>query len=610
MNPVRQLLSKWGEPRPLPGLAASAAQTIPRTLLFALAALYAWSGLFGHDPWKGDDILGIALARSTFLSWLHSPQPGQLVLLPNLDGLIVARDGPLLSWLMALIAMPLEVLSQSVLGQTMPLARFDDVCRATLAISLIVGLLGLWKAVNRLAQRREARPVDPLGIGPSAPSFGKTLGDCAVLLALASLGGLARWHEAGPSSLSFALQAWLLWSVSFAPESPRRAARLSGLLLALLLLTDGPESALAWGAGIVLVCQLAQPWRLVRASFLGQGLLVFCTISAAAALLIASVDGRAALSIWWGQQTDSHLQSLVNLLRSWVWTWWPAWPIVITLGVQAVRHRLWHLPHLQMLFLLFGAVTLIGLTGLGASDASRLLPIAPLAALGAFGLLSLPRSVTNLLDWFAVVVFTSLGFFIWLYWSAMHAGFPANLAQRLKYFAPDLTLAAPTTSAFLLGVGVSGAWVALVIWRIRRSQGQLWRPVVLSAGGISLTWVLMMNLWGPALEVNRGYPYLVAGLSKSISETLRSRPRTSEQVCIATAPGDVVSRAIVLAHGLGPLQRIDVPTAAPCPLFLASIDAGLAASSPGEVLFSGSRLPSRPERERFALYWVEGAKRK
>ena len=37
---LRPLLSAWGEPRPLPGLAASAAQSIPWTLLLGLCLVY------------------------------------------------------------------------------------------------------------------------------------------------------------------------------------------------------------------------------------------------------------------------------------------------------------------------------------------------------------------------------------------------------------------------------------------------------------------------------------------------------------------------------------------------------------------------------------------
>ncbi len=49
---------------PLPGLAASAANRIPRWLLVLIVVLYIGHGLFHRDPWRGEDMLGLALART------------------------------------------------------------------------------------------------------------------------------------------------------------------------------------------------------------------------------------------------------------------------------------------------------------------------------------------------------------------------------------------------------------------------------------------------------------------------------------------------------------------------------------------------------------------
>jgi len=60
---------------PLPGLAASAANRIPRWLLMLIVLLYVGHGLFYRDPWRGDDMLGLALARTTAEGLLRGDFP-------------------------------------------------------------------------------------------------------------------------------------------------------------------------------------------------------------------------------------------------------------------------------------------------------------------------------------------------------------------------------------------------------------------------------------------------------------------------------------------------------------------------------------------------------
>jgi hypothetical protein len=48
------------------------------------------------------------------------------------------------------------------------------------------------------------------------------------------------------------------------------------------------------------------------------------------------------------------------------------------------------------------------------------------------------------------------------------------------------------------------AWLAAVIWRLGRYRPALWKGLVLSAGGSSLCWLLLMTLWLPALNYGMG----------------------------------------------------------------------------------------------------------
>jgi len=597
---LRDLLARWGEARPLPGLAASAARPIRGWLLLSLITVYALTGLFGHGPWRGDDILGVALARSA-LDGLTGAGP--LSLLPDLAGDLHLRHGPLGAWLAALFMLPFEALHMGLMGRSLSPTVLDDLVRLVQAGWLVLGLYALWRGTMRLAHRREARPVDPLGIGPDANAYGRTLGDCAVLLALACLGTATRWHEAGPASLSFFLQASLIWVVALAPERPRRAGRLIGLLLAALLLTDGLETALAHGLAVIALAWLVHPIRLVRRDLLVVALLMFLTVLLAWTAATLAVDGAERTSLWWDAQVWSNTQSLWRAMNHWAWTWWPLWPIALVLVIQAKRHGLLALAHIQILLILLAMQVLVGATGLGLSEPGRLLPVASLAALAAFGLLSIPRSLTSLLDWFAVVVFSALGLLIWLYWSAMVFQFPENLASRLDYFAPGLDRAEPSAAEVLFGTAVSGLWVSLVIWRIRRTGQQLWRPVALSSGGLGLAWILMMTLWIPALEINRGHRPVSDELNAAVSAAwARLGYRALDaRACISVPSGDTAARLLVLATVS---SRIGTPSAA-CPLTIRTTPAAL----DDTVLWSGSRATDRDSRERYVLLLNDNPKR-
>ena len=582
--------------RPLPGLAASAAGSLPPWLLIALACVAMLSGLFGHAPWRGDDLLGIALARELLTHWLAPTSPG-LSLWPSLAEAVVPRDGPLMPVVMALLALPFEWLSLSLTGQGISPDRFDDLCRLALALCVGAGLWGTWRATDQLARRREAQPLDPLGLGPSASQFGHTLGDCALLVSLACLGAFARWHEAGSAALSFALLAWLIFAVAQSPERPNTSAWQLGGLLAALALTDGPETPLGLVIGLLWVYRALYPFNLVARPVLPRALLVASAILAAYTVLGLWLDPNHTLT-WWQAQFSLQPSSPLKSLEVWAWTWWPAWPLLLALLVQS--YRLGHLGHGHLLMpmaLLVGLVT-VHLAGVSQADATRLLPVAPLAILGAFGLLTIPRSLVSLLDWFAVMLFTALAILVWVYWTAFYAEFPAGLAQRAALFAPGLSGSQPNSLAFLLGVLASGSWLALVLWRIRRTQARLWRPVALSAGGVTLLWVLMMTLWLPALDLYRGYGRVAQGLRS----TLASAPG-----CIQTLSDDRVSQSIVVAHQIAPLR------ASGCEYLLVSEDhrdgSHGADLPPARLVWSDTRLANRLDRERFSLYALTGSRK-
>lgn len=89
---------------------------MPRWIPPVLCTIYIVAGLFGRDPWRTDDAAGFGVAQTmasgSTIDWL----------LPNIEGVLVPRDGPLPFWIGAL-AMRAAVAINSVLDGALPGAR-------------------------------------------------------------------------------------------------------------------------------------------------------------------------------------------------------------------------------------------------------------------------------------------------------------------------------------------------------------------------------------------------------------------------------------------------------------------------------------------------------
>jgi 4-amino-4-deoxy-L-arabinose transferase-like glycosyltransferase len=242
--------------------------------------------------------------------------------------------------------------------------------------------------------------------------------------------------------------------------------------------------------------------------------------------------------------------------------------------------------------------------------------VAALAVISAFSLLSLPRAVVNLIDWFAVALFTSLGIFIWVYWIALNFGVPQNLAQRASSLAPGVQGNANVYEV-MMGLFATLAWIALITWRIRKGNPRLWRPVVLSAGGLTLLWVLLMTLWRPAIDRIQGQYTLARSLesgwvraaSARLSLTsggvraviARQRQQFRQRVgdpsaCVQLSQESPALDAIAVA-----LTNLPVADQSTCAWRLALFNPNSKTSERWKIIWQSSATEDRRSRERFVL---------
>jgi 4-amino-4-deoxy-L-arabinose transferase-like glycosyltransferase len=221
---------------------------------------------------------------------------------------------------------------------------------------------------------------------------------------------------------------------------------------------------------------------------------------------------QAAWQAWW---SNDDMQLVISgkssgfLARNLPLYAWPVWPLAlwsIWFWRKGTNNPLGGIRNPNMALPLGIVITvLVYQTHLQAlSEQSLLLIIPPLVIWACFSLPIIKRSVISFIDWFALLTFTLVGAFIWVMWFAMTTNFPAglarNIAKKVPGFVPEFSWL-----ALIAAIVVTALWVSVVKWRTSRAPKVIWRAVVISAAGTTLTWVLLMTLWLPTINYAKTY---------------------------------------------------------------------------------------------------------
>jgi hypothetical protein len=256
-----------------------------------------------------------------------------------------------------------------------------------------------------------------------------------------------------------------------------------------------------------------------------------------AVLNVHGEDGGSYLHDWLdaglqliGRPTGASVQWLLHALP---WYIWPLWPLAAW-ALYAWRHNI-RRPHIALPALLL-AVNFAGLLATPQpSAADAVFVVTPLVLLAAFGAVSMRRAAENVIDWFAITAFSLFSIALWAYFIAMRTGFPPKMSHSV------LRLTAGFVPPFdrgqtLIALAATGFWTALVIWRVRRPAGALWRGPMLAATGLITLWVAFSALFLGAVDYRRSF----AGVAQTVAGELM---RVGQ-------PGDCV-----VAHQLRPSHR-------------------------------------------------------
>jgi 4-amino-4-deoxy-L-arabinose transferase-like glycosyltransferase len=482
---------------PNPALVSQrAAQRLPRIPLLLLCAAYVLPGVFGRDPWKNADITTFGYMMSLVrgdASWLA----------PAIAG--TGSDSGLLPYWLGAVFIKLAPWVEPALAARIPFAL------------LLVGVLVLmWYATFHLARTEAAQPVPFAFGGEAGPvDYARAIADGALLGLIACLGLLQLGHETTPELVQLLAVALFLYAMAAAPFRAwtTHAAMLAALPM--LAASGAPVLAVLLAALGTLVCRQSS-YEQVR----GFAWWVFAAGAVAAGV-------ATALAAW---SWRLNARDAIYLPRLVLWFTWPVWPLVAWTLWRWRRHLTNR--HISVPATTAGAALVIS-AAMGASDRALMLALPALAMLAAFALPTLKRSVSSAIDWFSVFFFTFAGIAIWVIYASMHTGAPAKPAANVAKLAPGFVPQFDGAS-LLFAVLATAAWLALVQWRAGRHRHPLWKSLVLPAGGVALSWLLLMTLLLPPLDYARSYRAWIERIATHV-------PRGA---CV-TAPG--LSRAQLAA---------------------------------------------------------------
>ncbi|HEY0878296.1 MAG TPA: glycosyltransferase family 39 protein, partial [Zeimonas sp.] len=174
-------------------------------------------------------------------------------------------------------------------------------------------------------------------------------------------------------------------------------------------------------------------------------------------------------------------------------------------------------------------------------------------------------------------------------------GFPPRMAYRMRQIAPGF-LPENVFGEVVLGLVATGAWLLLVRWRVSRQPPMIWRPMVLSCGGVVLAWFLLMTLWLPVFNERNTYRDLSTELRAAFDDG-----QAGERDCVVTDNVERAARASFYYFARLPFAE----AGSRCRWLLVQDDGPVARTNPDpragwELLWEGRRRSNRDER--FVLY--------
>jgi len=458
-------------------------------MLAAMLAFYVLAGLFGRDPWKGEDAIHIGTAWHMlhFGDWLS----------PDLAGRPF-HEPPLYYWTAALTGM--------IFGGLLPL---HEAIRLASGVWIALALMGLYYAGREL-YGEESAAASPL-----------LLAGCAGLLFHA--------HDAQPMLIALAAYAGGLGALATIGRKPRLTGIYYGVAIAGCLLGTGIAPTLPLLAIAPVAWWLSSDRHKALHTLL-IGLAIATALSLPWMLALFNLE-PSRFHAWLATelaplQTPFSVLGGSRFLSMLPWFAFPALPLAVwTLWIR--RHD-WRTPQ-QILPLTFLLLTLLMLAwAFRPREIPSLLLLPPLALLATPGALALRRGAANAFDWFAMSTFSLFVVVVWVCWSAMALGWPEKLAKRIVVLRPGF-VGEFNLLALLVGLMATAWW----IWLIFTAPRSPYRSLTHWTLGFTTLWLLATTLILPWFDYGKTYRPVAQAIARALPDNhgcLAERKLTDAQL--------------------------------------------------------------------------------
>nr|MBL8410492.1 glycosyltransferase family 39 protein [Dechloromonas sp.] len=441
-------------------------------MLAAMLAFYVLAGIFGRDPWKGEDAIHIGTA------W-HMLQYGDW-LSPDLAGRPF-HEPPLYYWSAAL--------SGKLFGWLLPM---HEAMRLASSVWVTLALMGLYYAGREL--------------------YGQESAAASPLLLAGSVGLLLHAHDAQPMLVAVAAYCGALGALAAIGRKPRLTGIYYGLAVAACLLGSGIAPTLPLLAAAPLAWWLS-PNRPKALQTLAIGLAIAALLILPWPALLLALE-PARFHGWLNTElvplkTPFSFPGAGRFLSLLPWFAFPALPLAA--WTLWTRRRDIRAPA-QALPLAFFLITLLMLAlAYRPREIPTLLLLPSLALLATPGALSLRRGAANAFDWFAMMTFSLFAALVWLAWSAMALDWPTKLASRVVILRPGFD-GQFDISDFLLGLAATAWWAWLIVTAPRSPYRSLTHWTL----GFTTLWLLATTLIVPWFDYGKSYRPVAQSVARAL----------------------------------------------------------------------------------------------
>lgn len=430
-------------------------------VLAGMLAFYVLAGLFGRDPWKGEDAIHIGTAWHMLShgDWLSPDLAGRAFHEPPLYYWSAALTGKLFGWLLPV----------------------HEAIRLASGFWVMLALVSLYYAAREI--------------------YGQDSAAASPLLLAGSAGLLLHAHDAQPMLIGLAAYGGALGALAASGRRPRLTGAFYGIAIAGCLLGTGIAPTLPLLAAAPLAWWLS-PDRPKALQTLALGLAIAALLALPWPLLLLAVE-PARFHGWLNTElaplrTSFSFTGAGRFLAMLPWFAFPALPLAgWTLWTR--RKALAAMPQLLPLGFLLLTFLMLSLA-YRPREIPALLMLPPLALLATPGALTLRRGAANAFDWFGMTTFTFFVGIVWLGWSAMALGWPTRLAGRVVILRPGF-IGHFDLVAFSIGFVATCWW----IWLIVTAPRSPYRSLTHWTMGFTTLWLLATTLILPWFDYGKSY---------------------------------------------------------------------------------------------------------